>query len=539
VRGASLAAIALLAVTHVAVAVPAGELHVGVPRVPTSLDPADATAPPQLMAMRLVYQGLVAFGERGDIEPALASTWTVSRDGLVWTFRLRPDVQLHDGAPLGLDEVVAALTERISADEPPDTAPAWVRPFRGAGRMVREVRRAEGGSIQIVLAQPYAPLLALLAHPALAIAVPRPAGPRVGSGPYRAVELTADRLTLEAAPTWRGEPPQSARLVLHEVSDDAAALAGLGPGPLHVALVGAPPAWAAVGLQVVSGPTWRVGLLALRTDRGLTSKKTVRQAVALALDPGLLNPALGRWAAPHAAWLPPGAWAVRDAGPLLFDAAKARRLLAQVAPTDPTLTLLASEQASGPEGAGIAEAIRVSLGAAGFKVRVQLEAPESADSAARQGAAELTLHEETLEVNDPDVFLRRLLGTDAATPGTATNVAFLRSPLVDGMLVRASQLGFRPERFRLYQRLQSLLAEELPYIPLYVRLQWVVARPGVRGIQIDPGGIHHLERISLEPPPAAAPPVPAAPAPQIAPSPPSPSPLSGSPPAADSPPASP
>jgi ABC-type transport system substrate-binding protein len=142
-------------------------------------------------------------------------------------------------------------------------------------------------------------------------------------------------------------------------------------------------------------------------------------------------------------------------------------------------------------------------------------------------------------VNDPDVFLRRLLGTDAATPGTATNVAFLRSPLVDGMLVRAGQLGFRPERFRLYQRLQSLLAEELPYIPLYVRLQWVVARPGVRGIQIDPGGIHHLERISLEPPPAAAPPVPAAPAPQIAPSPPSPSPLSGSPPAADSPPASP
>ena len=287
-----------------------------------------------------------------------------------------------------------------------------------------------------------------------------------------------------------------------------------------------------MGLQVVSGPTWRVGLLALRTDRGLTSKKTVRQAVALALDPGLLTPALGRWAAPHAAWLPPGAWAVRDAGPLPFDAARARRLLAQVAPTDPTLTLLASEQASGPEAAGIAEAIKLSLGVAGFRVRVQLEAPESADSAARQGAAELTLHEETLEVNDPDVFFRRLLGTDAATPGTATNVAFFRSPLVDGMLVRAGQLGFRPERFRLYQRLQSLLAEELPYVPLYARLQWMVARPGVRGIQLDPGGVHHLERMSLEPPPSAPPaatPSPALP-PPAAPPPVSQSPLSGSPP---------
>jgi len=497
---------ALLVVSRVAIGAPAGELHVGVPRLPTTLDPADARDPSQLLAMRLVYQGLVGFGERGDIEPSLATAWTVSRDGLTWTFRLRQDVQLHDGTPLGPDEVVQTLSERISADEPPDGTPAWVRPFRGAARMVREVRRGEGTSIQIVVGQPYAPLLALLAHPGLAIAVARSGGARVGSGPYRAVELTAERLSLEAAPTWRGDPPQSARLILHAVADDAAALAGLSPGgPLHAALVAAPPSWAAVGLQVVSGPTWRLGLLALRADRGLTSRKTVRQAVALALDPGLIRPALGQWAVPHAGWLPPGAWAGRDAGPLVFDATRARRLLAQVGPIDPTMTLLASDQVSGPEAAAIAEAIRVSLGAPGFRIRVRLEPPDTADAAARQGTAELTLHEETLDVNDPDVFFRRLLGTDGATPGAATNVAFFRSPLVDGMLSRAGQLGFRPERLRLYQRLQTLLAEELPYVPLYARLQWMVARPEVKGIRLDPGGLHRLERMVFEPPPPPPP----------------------------------
>ena len=212
--------------------------------------------------------------------------------------------------------------------------------------------------------------------------------------------------------------------------------------------------------------------LPARAGRGLTSRKTVRQAVALALDPGLLRPALGQWAVPHAAWLPPGAWAVRDNGPLLFDAARARRLLAQVAPIDPSMTLLASDQVSGPEAAAITEAIRVSLGAPGFRVR-------------------------------------RLLGTDGATPGTATNVAFFRSPLVDGMLTRAGQLGYRPERLRLYQRLQSLLADELPYVPLYVRVQWMVARPEVKGIRLDPGGLHRLERMMFEPP--APPPPPRAP----------------------------
>jgi hypothetical protein len=107
------------------------------------------------------------------------------------------------------------------------------------------------------------------------------------------------------------------------------------------------------------------------------------------------------------------------------------------------MTLLASDQVSGPDAAAIAEAIRVSLGAPGFRIRVRLEPPDTADAAARQGTAELTLHEETLDVNDPDVFFRRLLGTDGATPGAATNVAFFRSPLVDGMLSRAGQLGFR------------------------------------------------------------------------------------------------
>ena len=234
--------------------------------------------------------------------------------------------------------------------------------------------------------------------------------------------------------------------------------------------------------------------------------------MALALDPGLLHPALGRWAVPYSGWLPPGAWASREAAPLPFDLARARRLLAQVGPFDPSVTLLAPDQTSGPEAAGIAEAVRVSLGAAGLRARVRLEAPAAAAPAVRQGAAELTLHEEALDVNDPDFFLRPLLATDGTTLGSATNVAFLRSPLIDGMLARAGQLGFRPERFRIYQRLQGLLADELPYVPLYVRLQWMVLRPEVRGARLDPGGLHRLERLWIEPPPAPpAPPAPRAP----------------------------
>src|SRR5438876_12435057 len=60
------------------------ELRVGVARLPAMLDPMAALTPTELMLVRLVFEGLVAVGDKGEIEPALASGWTLSRDGLTW-----------------------------------------------------------------------------------------------------------------------------------------------------------------------------------------------------------------------------------------------------------------------------------------------------------------------------------------------------------------------------------------------------------------------------------------------------------------------
>jgi hypothetical protein len=107
-------------------------------------------------------------------------------------------------------------------------------------------------------------------------------------------------------------------------------------------------------------------------------------------------------------------------------------------------------------------------------------------------------------------------------------VAFYRNGLVDGLLLRGGQFAFRPERVRLYQRLQSHLSEDLPYIPLYVRLAWAGLRPAVRDFRLDPEGRHRLDRVWLdvppEPPAAVPPPAAVAPPPPPAPLPPSPPP---------------
>ena len=298
---AVLALAAMLAGTSRVCGEPAGQLRVGVARLPDPLDPVAVMPAAAGVVFRHLFQGLVEIGERGDIEPGLATQWSVSRDGLTWTFRLRPDVQFHNGVSLTPDVVVASLGRLPTGEEAAtrEAAEPWLGLFRGKNAVVREIRRGDRGTVQMVLTQPFSPLLAALAHPALAIVVTERDSrvPVLGTGPYRVAEQSATRLVLEAVP-GAPDPPLAAQLVFEEVGDDAAALAELGPGGrLDVHFPRVPPAWGGLGLQVLSGPTWQMGVLALRTHEGVTGRKAARRAIAASLDPRSSAPRSAGWPA--------------------------------------------------------------------------------------------------------------------------------------------------------------------------------------------------------------------------------------------------
>ena len=82
-------------------------LVVGHAEITEAYDPAHAFNPTSGMINRVAYDTLVTFpdGDAGSIEPLLASSWTVSDDGLVYTFTLRDDVAFVSGNPLTADDV--------------------------------------------------------------------------------------------------------------------------------------------------------------------------------------------------------------------------------------------------------------------------------------------------------------------------------------------------------------------------------------------------------------------------------------------------
>ncbi len=66
---------------------------------PPTLDPSLATDTTSNFVIENLFLGLTGFDEEGNVEPELATDWTVSDDGLVYTFNMRDDVDLGELHP--------------------------------------------------------------------------------------------------------------------------------------------------------------------------------------------------------------------------------------------------------------------------------------------------------------------------------------------------------------------------------------------------------------------------------------------------------
>ena len=85
----------------------AGRLVFAHPEDAAKLDPADVTDGESLLVTWHIYEGLTRYqAGKTEVEPALATEWSVSDDGLTWTFKLREGVKFHDGSAFDAAAVV-------------------------------------------------------------------------------------------------------------------------------------------------------------------------------------------------------------------------------------------------------------------------------------------------------------------------------------------------------------------------------------------------------------------------------------------------
>jgi peptide/nickel transport system substrate-binding protein len=108
-----------------------------------------------LFTLGNVYDGLLRVTKDGaNVEPALATKWESSSDGLTWTFTLRPGVKFSDGSPLTSNDVKVSLDLARSG-----TRSVWKDNYKA----IKEVQAPDPGTVKIILSGPHAPLLSELA----------------------------------------------------------------------------------------------------------------------------------------------------------------------------------------------------------------------------------------------------------------------------------------------------------------------------------------------------------------------------------------
>lgn len=84
------------------------ELRVGT-NAPVELNPATGTNDPEILFNRMIYDYLIDIDAAGDLVPQLATDWTISEDGLTYTFTLVEGVTFHDGSSFTASDVVATF----------------------------------------------------------------------------------------------------------------------------------------------------------------------------------------------------------------------------------------------------------------------------------------------------------------------------------------------------------------------------------------------------------------------------------------------
>ena len=262
-------------------------LVMGMVLEPPHLDPtAGAAAAIDEVVYANVFEGLTRIDRNGRVEPALAESWTISDDGLTYTFSLHAGVTFHDGSALDSADVIFSL-ERALAEESANAQKGLFEP-------IETMAAPDARTVVVTLKRPTGQFLFNLGWGDAVIVAPESAETNksqpVGTGPFAFGRwVKGDRIEIEAYPDYWGEAIGLKSATFKIIPDPAAAVAALLAGDVDAfANVPAPEAMAQFEsdprFEVVIGSTEGETILAINNGRAPLDDLKVRQALAHAID---------------------------------------------------------------------------------------------------------------------------------------------------------------------------------------------------------------------------------------------------------------
>lgn len=466
---------------------------VGTSDVPT-LDPALASDPTSISVSSLIYGGLVRLDAHLRVRADGARSWTISRDGLVYTFHLRPDLRFADGRRVTAADFAGALNRALGPQGSSGTAPLYLSLItqhrsisHGATSVTRGVTVVDPETVRITLVHPAAHFLAELAFPAAYVPDSRLysrygdtwTDRASGFGPYvvRSWNHTQS-LVLTRNPYYVGDRARFKRVILRFYSERRG-IAAYRRKELDL-LTGFQPAEklpsGLAGIDRVPGLA--LDYLAFNTAKVPFHRLNARRAFAAAWKSSLSTEAMTTSVFPAGAFLPPGfgvsapLWSPAATGAVYLKGARYRHggevpTITFVVPRDPGLQV---------EAQVLADRWRSSLGV--DVIPRELNASNYAKVLAAH-AFDLAIVRWGADYPDAQDFLGTQLGS------SPDNVTGWKSRRFDDALFRAD--SFNPNdarRTAFFRQAAAIAAAKVPILPLDEPAVVALIQPGVKGVTL-------------------------------------------------------
>ena len=459
------------------------------------------------------FEGLTRFDGAGRAVAGLASGWTISPDGRIWTFRLRPGLRFSDNTPIRAD-VFARGWRRLND-------PATGSPHTALFAAIADITAPNADTVVVRLGAPFPQLPALLAHPAMAALPLHRTGseadwtaerPLVTSGPYRTRDWRLnDRLVLERNPNWhRGKAPIGT--VIWKPVDDALAgmrlflageadISGDYPQSRHDWLRHQRPD------AVRTGDYLGSYYFTLNTRKPPFNDVRVRRALGMAVDREWLARALLPMGnAPAFGIVPPALYDGRAVRPGWADWSlerrqrEARRLLAQAGYSPARPLRFEIRINSSAEHRRMAVALAAMWKPLGVEASILNSEPALHFAAMRRGDFQMARSGWIADLPAPENFLA-VHRSDAGE----VNYSGHADARFDALLDAAMAQGGPALRAEAMRRAEARLIEAMPVIPLWFYRSGALVAPRVAGWIDNPGNIHPSAALSLRRAPAIAP----------------------------------
>jgi len=496
-----------------------------------TLDTAIAYDTPSWRFIRLIYDGLMDYGDDATLEPAVARELPTIVDGRVFTFQLRDDVWFHHGRQVVAEDFRYAL-ERILSPTSKSPATGFFTNIVGAQEYVDGQADHVAGircpgelTLEITLIEPDVAFLNVLTMP-FAYPIPKELVEQytdpdtqesdwsthaVGCGPYRLAEWSRGvRIRVEKFDRYyrdlgyfdaieqQFQIPEFMQLMMFERGEvDFSSI----PIPDFDRVNQDP----RLSKLVHAAPDNAIYYCSMNTELKPFTDQRVRQAFNYAVDKERIIRILNHTGVPASGVLPPGMPGFnKDLKGYPYDPAKARQLLAEAGYGD-GLSLEFTTRTR-PKEKAWAEAIQQDLRAVGVNATINpIAFPKWLDLSSKRGEMLFTVNGWWQDYPDPSNFLDVLLNGDRITAQNSPNRAFYNNPEVNRLLRQAAGMTDLTARLKLYQRIEAMVVDDAPWIFVYYPNTYVMAQPWVKNFQIHPVWSSRDERIWFGPAEEATP----------------------------------